>query len=602
MNEIKDTEPIRKTGLSRLIQVAGRKKWWLYSSMILAVMATGAQFIPVLVVYMILVELATHAANITQINRNMLYALGFVSLGSVGVYGLFTYASYMLSHVAAFNILYELRVQISKKLTRLSMGYFNRKSSGGLKKIMSEDVERIELFVAHHIPDITSASLFPVIMIGYLFVADWRLALASFIPLPLAVMVHWKMMKSSTDVFAKYHEALEKMNATVVEYVRGMPVVKVFNASADSFSQLKESVFSYRDLTHKITREYSTIYPAFLTAMSSSLLFILPAAIYILVQLNSYGEYIPTIFLFIVVAGGMFFPFLKLMFVSGFLRQINISIDRIDEILYHKEITEVSNGNKPKDGSIEFEDVTFAYRDKPVLKNVSFTASPNTITALVGPSGAGKTTIALLTARFWDAATGTIRIGGTDIKDVKSEILMNNVSFVFQENFLFFDTIEENIRMGNNTASIEDVIIAARAAQCHEFIEKLPKGYKTLVGEGGTYLSGGEQQRISIARAILKNTPIVLLDEATAFADPENESKILAALAQLVKDKTVIVIAHRLSTITNADQILVVEDGCIVQRGVHDQLAKTNGLYKTLWDTYSRSRDWTIEYKKEKSQ
>jgi ATP-binding cassette subfamily B protein len=595
MQVIKVSAPKRKTGFLRMIQIAGSKKWWLFSSMSLAVVATGVQFIPVVVVYMIIIELATHAMDIANLNRNLLFTLGFISLGSVGVYGLLTYASYMLSHIAAFNILYQIRVHIAEKLTKLSMGFFSQKSSGEIKKIMSEDVERIELFVAHHIPDITSAFLFPLIMIGYLFYADWRLALAALIPLPLAVAVHLKMMMSSTDVYKKYHDALEKMNGTVVEYVKGMQVVKVFNASADSFDQLRESVFSYRDFTHKITKDYSTIYPAFLTALSSSLLFILPVAVYLLSRLGTYGNYVPTILLFLIVAGGMFFPFLKLMFVSGFLRQISVSIDCIDDILYQEEISEAVPGDEPKDSSIEFEDVTFAYQDDTVLKKVSFTAKPNTITALVGPSGAGKTTIGLLAARFWDIAAGVIRIGGVDIKNINSDTLMNHISFVFQESFLFFDTIEENIRMGNKTASKEEVINAARAAQCHEFIEKLPKSYQTLVGEGGTYLSGGEQQRISIARAILKNTPIVLLDEATAFADPENEGKILAALAQLVKNKTLIVIAHRLSTITNADQILVVDDGRIIQRGTHQQLASTAGLYQSLWETYSQSRQWIIQ-------
>jgi ATP-binding cassette, subfamily B, bacterial IrtA/YbtP len=590
-------EQKRKTGFPRMIQIAGSKKWWLFSSMGLSVIAAGLQFFPVIVVYMIIVELAAHAANIELINRGYLVNLGYLSLASVGLFGIFTYASYMLSHVAAFNILYEIRVNIAEKLTKLSLGYFCRKSSGQIKKVMSDDVERIELFVAHHIPDITSAVLFPVIMIGYLFYSDWRLAIAAIIPLPLAVGVHMKMMMSSTDVYKKYHDSLEKMNTSVVEYVRGMPVVKVFNASSDSFSKLKETVFSYRDFTHKITEEYSIIYPAFLTALSSSLFFIIPVAVFLLSGMNTSSELIPTVFLFLIVGGGMFFPFLKLMFVSGFLRQIAVSIERIDEILYQEELPDGTAERTPADSSIEFEEVTFSYDDVPVLKKVSFRAEPNTVTALVGPSGAGKSTIGHLTARFWDADSGTIRVGGVDISEIRNDILMEHISFVFQESFLFFDTIEENIRMGNNTASREEVIEAAKAANCHEFIEKLPGGYSTLVGEGGTYLSGGEQQRIAIARAILKNTPIVLLDEATAFADPENEGKILTAIAHLVKNKTLIVIAHRLSTITDAHQILVVDGGRIVERGTHQQLAVSGGLYQSMWETYSRSRQWTVDYK-----
>jgi ATP-binding cassette, subfamily B, bacterial IrtA/YbtP len=272
-------------------------------------------------------------------------------------------------------------------------------------------------------------------------------------------------------------------------------------------------------------------------------------------------------------------------------------VERIDGILNKEEISEPAAGKRPADDSIEFDNVTFAYNETNVLERVSFAAQPGTVTALVGPSGAGKTTLGLLAARFWDVQSGAIRIGGVDIRDMGTEALMDHVSFVFQDGFLFFDTIEENIRMGNATASKDDVIRAAKAAQCHDFIERLPQGYQTLVGEGGTYLSGGEQQRIGIARAILKNAPIVVLDEATAYADPENEGKILHGFATLLKEKTVIVIAHRLSTVTNADQILVIDNGQVAQQGRHDELVKSGGLYANMWDTYSHAREWTIARK-----
>jgi ATP-binding cassette subfamily B protein IrtA len=594
MKNIETQKPKRKTGFRRLIEIAGTKKWWLFASMALAVIATVVQFIPVVTVYMIIVELAEHATDISQLNSELLYNLGFTSLISFASWGILLYTSSMLSHIAAFNILYEMRVKIAKKLTKLSMGFFTQKASGKIKKVMSEDVEKVELFVAHHIPDITSAIVFPIIMMIYLFFVDWRLALAAIIPIPFAYAVQMRMM-SSMDTYREYHNSLETMNAAVVEYVRGMPVVKVFNASSDSFMRLKTAISSYRKFIIKLTNEYAQIYPAFLTVISSSLVFIIPVAVFLLSGMNVYEQFMPTVFLFLIVGGGMFFPFLKLMFVSGYLREISVGVERVDEILYTPEITETDVECQPNDFSVEFDDVSFGYTDSNVLSNVSFTAKPKTVTALVGPSGAGKTTIGFLTARFWDVNSGTIRIGDVDIKDVRTETLMNYVSFVFQDGFLFFDTIEENIRMGNQTASKEDVIAAAKASQCHEFIMNLPHGYNTLIGEGGTYLSGGEQQRISIARAILKNAPIVVLDEATAYADPENEGKIVEALAHLIKNKTVIVIAHRLSTVVDADQILVIDNGQIVQTGRHDDLVAVDGLYKTMWDTYSRSREWTIE-------
>jgi len=589
----------RKTGLARLIEIAGAKKWWLFASMALAVIATLAQFVPMVAVYMIISELADHAADPAQVDRDLLYRLAFISLGSVGAFGVLLYVSGMLSHIAAFNILYEIRVKIAEKLSKLSMGYFTRKASGEIKKVMSEDVERIELFVAHHIPDITSAVVFPLVVIGYLFYMDWRLAIAALIPFPLVFGIMAKMMMSqeSKRLNREHHNALEKMNAAVVEYVRGMPVVKVFGTALDSFRRLTESVISYRDWSQRISNDYSKTYPAFQTAASSSLVFIVPAAVFILNRTGAVEQFIPTVLFFTIIGGGFFFPLFKLMFMAGFLTQISVGMERIDDILYRDTVPDRDSGQRPSDAAVEFDHVTFAYDETTVLDNVSFRAEPGTMTALIGPSGAGKTTMGLLVARFWDVQSGAIRIGGVDIRDMKMESLMEHVSFVFQDGFLFFDTIEENIRMGNARATMDEVIAAAKSAQCHEFIERLPNGYQTLVGEGGTYLSGGEQQRIGIARAILRDAPVVVLDEATAYADPENEGRILEGLARLIKDKTVIIIAHRLYTVTHADQIIVIDQGRVVEQGTHPKLVEDGGLYTAMWNTYSRARKWTIAQK-----
>jgi ATP-binding cassette subfamily B protein len=590
----------QKSGFGRLIEIAGSKRWWLFASMALAVIAAAAKFIPTVIVYFILRELAAHAANISALDKELLFRLGYISLASVGAYGVILYSSSMLSHIAAFNILYEIRVKIAEKLTRLSMGFFTKRTSGEIKKVLTEDVERIELFVAHYIPDITTAVVFPLVVIAFLFVMDWRLAIAALIPFPVAmgVLLPVMMMGEKTkQSYREYHNALERMNAAVVEYVRGMPVVKVFGRALESFKRLKDSVMAFRDFSISVTRTYSKLYPAFLTAASSSLVFIVPAAVVLLRTTGAGESFIPMVLLFLVVGGGFFFPLLKLMFMFGNLNQISIGTERIDRVLYTDEIPEEDSCKRPADMSLEFENVSFAYDETVVLKDVSFKAEPNTVTALVGPSGAGKTTMGLLAARFWDIVEGSIKIGGVDIREMGTAKLMDYVSFVFQDGFLFFDTIEENIRMGNSEASMEEVIAAAKAAQCHEFIRDLPNGYATLVGEGGTYLSGGEQQRIGIARAILKNTPIVILDEATAYADPENEGKILDALSHLIEAKTVIVIAHRLSTISSADNIIVVDEGRIEERGTHDGLVMKGGLYASMWDTYSRARDWQIELK-----
>jgi ATP-binding cassette subfamily B protein IrtA len=331
--------------------------------------------------------------------------------------------------------------------------------------------------------------------------------------------------------------------------------------------------------------------------LSSTILFLTPAIVLLLLRAPSYSAFIPTALLFLILGGGMFFPLLKLLNISGLLKQNSIGVGLIDAILDKPEIAEPEHPCKPEGTSVEFCDVTFAYDEKPVLENISFVAAPGTVTALVGPSGGGKSTIGMLTARFWDVDCGEIRIGDVPIDRIRTEDLMRHVAFVFQNNMLFFDTIEENIRMGDSAATREEVIEAARAAQCHEFIEKLENGYDTLVGEGGTYLSGGEQQRIALARAILKNAPIVVLDEATAFADPENEGKILASFSRLIKGKTVLVIAHRLSTITNADRILVIDNGVIAEQGKHEELLSLDGLYARMWRTYSQSRQWELQSK-----
>jgi ATP-binding cassette, subfamily B, bacterial IrtA/YbtP len=591
----------RKTGIPRLIEIAGTKKWWLIGSMIIAIGASVAQFVPYVAVYMIIKELAAHAADVRLLDSDLIWRWGFISLGAIFLYGVLVFIAMMLSHIAAFNILYEMRVTISRKLARLPLGFFTERASGEIKKVMSEDVERIELFVAHHIPDVTAAVVFPLLMLGYLFYTDWRMALVVLVVFLFAVAIQASMMlrPKQKKQYADYHAALGRMNASIVEYVRGIQVVKVFSRSMDSFERLRKDITDFKDFCVLITKKFAMIYTGFLTMLSSTILFLVPVAVLLLLKAPSYVDYLPTVFLFLILGGGMFFPLLKLLYMSGYLNQNTLGVSLIDAILDKPEIIEPKNPARPEGASVEFRDVTFAYDEKPVLKNVSFIAETGSVTALVGPSGAGKTTVGMLTARFWDVGAGEIRIGGVPIKNIRTSDLMDHVAFVFQDNMLFFDTIEENIRMGNNAAPFKAVVAAAQAAQCHGFIESLESGYQTLVGEGGTYLSGGEQQRIALARAILKDAPIVVLDEATAYADPENEGKILAAFSRLIEGKTVLVIAHRLSTITNADQILVVDNGIIAEQGRHAELVAQNGIYGRMWRTYSQSREWALTSRKE---
>ena len=586
----------RKTGLARLIEIAGTKRRLLIGAMLLAVITAIVQFVPIIAVYNILIKLAEHALDPSLIDKAYIWLWSYIALGAFFAFGVLTFASLMLSHIAAFNILYEIRMQLVQKMVRLPLGFFSRRASGELKKIMSDDVERIELFIAHHIPDIVTALLFPRILVSYMFAVDWRLAIVVLAVLAMAFYVMGRMYtgKKIREVSKRYVETLGRMNASIVEYIRGIQVVKTFTESTNAYRKLNDDIKEYRKFANEVNVQYQPTYVGFLTILSSALLFIIPVAVWLFVGSASYATFVPVLLMFLFFGVAVFFPVLKLLWIGSFLNQNNMGVQKIDDILYMDEIEEPDIPRHPKDASVEFRNVSFAYDTTPILKAISFISHPGTITALVGPSGAGKSTVAMLAARFWDVQSGEILIGGVPVKEIPTSVLMDNVAFVFQDNMLFFDTIEENIRMGNKTATFEEVARAACAAQCHEFIESLPNGYQTLVGEGGIYLSGGEAQRIALARAILKDSPIILLDEATAFADPENEGKILAAFSHLIKGKTVLVIAHRLSTITNADRILYVDKGVIAEQGTHEQLLALKGEYARMWETYNRAKRWTI--------
>ena len=591
----------RKTGLARLIEIAGTKRRLLIGAMLLAVITAIVQFVPIIAVYNILIELAEHALDPSLIDKAYIWQWGYIALGAFFAFGVLTFASLMLSHIAAFNILYEIRMQLVQKMVRLPLGFFSRRASGELKKIMGDDVERIELFIAHHIPDIVTAVLFPLILVSYMFAVDWRLAIVVLAVLAVAFYVMGRMYtgKKIREVSGRYVETLGRMNASIVEYIRGIQVVKTFTESTNAYRKLNDDIKEYRKFANEVNVQYQPTYVGFLTILSSALLFIIPVAVWLLVRSASYTAFVPVILMFLLFGVTIFFPVLKLLWIGGFLNQNNMGIQKIDDILYMDEIEEPAVPRQPRDASVEFRDVSFAYDSTPVLKAVSFIAHPGTVTALVGPSGAGKSTVAMLAARFWDIQEGEILVGGVPVKEISIPVLMDNVAFVFQDNTLFFDTIEENIRMGNQEATFEEVTRAAEAAQCHTFIEALPDGYQTLVGEGGTYLSGGEAQRIALARAILKDAPIILLDEATAFADPENEGKILDAFSHLTKGKTVLVIAHRLGTVTNADRILYMDKGVIAEAGTHEELLALGARYAQMWKTYNRTKEWTIGGKKQ---
>ncbi|WP_172673849.1 ABC transporter ATP-binding protein [Methanogenium cariaci] len=555
----------------------------------LATLGTLLGFVPFVVIYLVAVALLT-----PPIEEAYIWNLALIALGATIARFVMVYFSLILSHMAAFEILFGIKRSLVDKLGRLPLGYLSTRTSGGVKKIISEDVDRIELFIAHHVPpDVVSGVVLPIVTVIFLFTIDWRLALAALIPIPpLAFIAMSRAYQESASKSMKgYYDALEKMNGIIIEYVRGMPVVKVFNQTARSFSRLQDSVYGYRDYVNRWTREVAPAFTAFGVCINLPILFILPPGIwfYITGSLE-----LPVLILFLILGVGYMYGMMKMMMFAGFWRQINEGVERIDAILNEPDLPSPQNPKIPDEYSVRFNEVKFAYGKNPVLTGVSFDAPAGTVTALVGPSGAGKSTAAQLIPRFWDVDAGSISIGGVDIREIDPEKLMDMVSFVFQDLFMFHDTIEENIRMGNAQVAKEEVIAAARAAQADDFIRSLPDGYDTITGSGGTYLSGGEQQRIILARAILKNAPIIVLDEATAFADPENESRIQEAFSHLMREKTVIIIAHRLSTIADANQIVVIDDGRVAECGHHEELLEKDGLYARMWNAHISARTWRL--------
>ncbi|WP_206368273.1 ABC transporter ATP-binding protein [Sphingobacterium sp. B16(2022)] len=580
-------EKNKKSGIARLLEIAGRKKGLLFVSGFLSVMHALLSLVPYVLVFYIIRELTKENINFSLVNTYIIYAI-LAAIISMLVF----FLSGVLSHIAAYNILFELRKFITAQVGKLPMGYLNNRNSGTLKKILSDDVERIENFIAHQIPDFVKGIALPIITIVYLFFQDWRLAAISCVPLlVLAVMLPKMYSGRNKKLIQDYHQSLEEMNAGIVEYVRAMPVMKIFGQSAETFDKYGNTVKRFNKFVGEWVKSSTPGFAIFMSFTSNAMLPVLALGLYLYFQ---NGVTLATLLLFLILGTGYIKPLFALNNMGIQISIINRGVEQIDELLYTEHLLENAAVQHPIDYSITFEHVSFAYQDKNWgLQNINFTVPEKTITALVGPSGAGKSTIGQLLARFWDVTKGEIRIGGIDVRDYPTEQLMRLVSFVFQDSFMFQDSMYENICMGMKK-SREEVEDAAKAAQIHDLILSLPNGYDTLFGQSGVHLSGGEQQRFQLARAILKDAPILILDEATAFADPENEIKIQQAFSQLIKDKTVLIIAHRLSTITDADQILVFDHGELIDNGKHDELLENSALYGRMWNAHTRAKEFVI--------
>ncbi|MPM19559.1 Vitamin B12 import ATP-binding protein BtuD [bioreactor metagenome] len=594
----KNTQP------GRLLKIASEKRGLLILSCLLSILGAGASFVPFISIYAIIRELLIWLSSGGGIapERFLLPALLALAGTSAGL--LLSFCSTLLSHKAAFEIIHRLRLRFAHHIARLPMGYHTANATAKTRKIMKDSINQLETFIAHQLPDMAGSVASPLIMLTLLFVFDWRLGLACLAGLLISFIVEARgmMTPAARRFMAEFQKKQEDMANASVEYIRGMAVVKAFGQSVFSFRKFYDLIKENEKLSLDYSLSVKKSYSLFQVLLNSLFLFVLPVGILVGSRSADYQAFALSFLFYLVFSAALSGPVMKLLYVFSSFHLIRASAEKIDSVF---ALPEMENSGAVKimpSLDIAFQDVGFSYeegQDQQTLRNVSFTAQAGRLTALVGPSGSGKTTIAQLIPRFWDVQEGKITIGGVNIRDYDMDFLMSQISFVFQDVFLYKMSILENIRIGREKASDKEVIAAAKAAMCHEFIEQLPEGYHTVYGKAGIHLSGGEMQRIVIARALIKDSPIVLLDEATAFADPENEQKIQQALEVLMKEKTVIVIAHRLSTIRGADKIVVVDDGRIAEQGTHERLMGTGIKYQAMWNAYSRALGWKLKTEEE---
>ena len=585
----------KPSALSRLMEYAGSYKILTYMSWLLSFLSALTALLPLVYIFFIIrevLEVAPDFSKATSIVQNGIMAVVF-SAAALVIY----FSALMCSHVSAFRIGSNIKRKLLKHISKLPLGFSDEMGSGKLRKIINDSSAAAETYLAHNLPDMAGAIATPLGMVVMMFVVDWRFGLVSILPIILAFLCMGKMIgPAMKEDMRLYNNALEDMNNEAVEYVRGIPVVKTFGQTVHSFSRFKASIQNYYKFCIAYTKRCRQPMLFFLLFINSAFAFLIALALILSNGGANVTSNIILNFLFYVIITPVIVTTMqRVMFMSEGNMTVADAFDRIDFVLDRKPFENSKNSKKPDNHSVAFENVSFSYDgEKLALDNVSFEAKSGTSLALVGPSGGGKTTVAGLIARFWDVQNGAVKIGGVNVKDIPKEELMNTVSYVFQDSKLLKRSILENVRLSRPDATEQEVMIALEKAQCTDIIEKLPDGINTVIGAKGVYLSGGEQQRIAIARAILKDAPIVVLDEATAFADPENEYLVQNSFKELSKNKTVIMIAHRLSTIQGCDNIIVLDNGKISEQGVHDELLKKDGIYNKMWKDYQSSVSWKV--------
>ena len=584
-----------KGNLSVLMDYAGRRRVLTYLSWVLSAVSALTALVPFIFVWLIVREVIEANGNFAAV-QGSLSVYGWWAVGSALISMLVYFAALMCSHVAAFRVAGNMRKRAMRHIGALPVGFMNSLGSGRVRRIVNESSGATETYLAHQLPDMVGAFATPVGMIVLLFVFDWRLGLLSLIPTVLGFIIMSKMTgKDMARKMKEYQSALENMNNEAVEYVRGVPVVKTFGQTVFSFKRFKGSIDSYHTWVVAYTKSLMWPMVAFTTAINCVFVPLIIAGLCFTAG-GVDGAFLLNLIFYIIFTPIISVTLIKVMFMSENNMIVSDALQRIDGILAIKPLPEPAEPQMPQDNSVAFENSVFAYEgaDRNAIDGITLDVKAGETVALVGPSGGGKTTAAGLVARFWDTASGAVKVGGVNVKDIDRQTLNDTVAYVFQDSKLLKTSIFENVRMGRPSATREEVLVALHNAQCDDILNKFPHGVDTVIGSKGVYLSGGEQQRIAIARVMLKNAPVLVLDEATAFADPENEAAVQRAFERLANGRTVIMIAHRLTTVQNADKIYVLKDGKIAEEGTHAQLMSEKGIYSNMYEEYRTSIAWKV--------